>query len=322
MNQFERLGRDPKVQILLNLDDESLVSMCQVNRDFRDICNNNQDFWLLRTLREFPYLTVDIIDRYRGNMTNAEYYISLTRIRKMSYSVPELSDDFRDNRLDRIMVTAYLKPFLFDVITDDLTGRSDLDLEIVEFLALFPLRGKDIREICNELYQQLKARYDEDYGDDYGIYLITLLFNPDLGLIPVLHMQARRWDIYGGPWSPNRDQAEVVKDLMVRAAQLIHAKVETPDLFPELYSDFSEESPGVEEYVTNSLEITPEERDLAVRAYNHLNTTYREIFDRYAPIRLTKAEASLALLMYTWYRMGKFPLEAKWAEVCQSISNY
>lgn len=321
VNYFERLTRDPKVMILLNLDDEDMVSMCQVDRDFRNICNNNQDFWLIRTLQQFPYLTAEIVRRYKGNMSNSEYYISLTRIRKPSYSIPELADDFRNNRLDRIMVAAYLKPFLLDIISDDHLGRSGLNPEIVEFLVLFNLKDKDIKGICTELYQQLKVMYDRDYGEDYGIYLITILFNPDLGLIPIMHMQAKRWDVYGGPWSPNRDPIENERDRMVRSSLLIHAKVETPDFFPELYNEFTEEEPELENYVSDSLEISQEEREVAIRAYNHLNTAVRDI-QRFEPIELTKAEASLALLIYTWYRMGKYPIDTKWVDVCASISNY
>ena len=62
--------QDLDVMILLNLDEEDLNNMCNVNRYFTDICNND-DFWRLKIDRDFPGSN----DFKPSDMLYRDYYV-------------------------------------------------------------------------------------------------------------------------------------------------------------------------------------------------------------------------------------------------------
>ena len=66
--------RDLDMKILNELEDVDLVKMCQMNRAAKTICTD-QNFWLNRILTKFPYLSLDILNKYKGDRTWSEYYI-------------------------------------------------------------------------------------------------------------------------------------------------------------------------------------------------------------------------------------------------------
>jgi len=92
-------------RIILNkLNDKDLLSICSTNKSWRNFCNTDQTFWMNRVYNKFPYLSSDIINKYRNDKTWSEYYIDLRKINKndkQSY----LCGASKDGRLDLVMIS-------------------------------------------------------------------------------------------------------------------------------------------------------------------------------------------------------------------------
>ena len=67
--------KDLDMKILNELDDVDLVKMCQTNRAADSICTD-QSFWLNRIMTKFPYLSLEILNKYKGDQKWSEYYIN------------------------------------------------------------------------------------------------------------------------------------------------------------------------------------------------------------------------------------------------------
>ncbi len=93
--------KDTDYIILNNLDDKFLINYCRVNKSANKICKD-ENFWMNRVLTKFPYLPLNIINRYRGDINWSEYYIDLSKI---SYDPDRyLREAYESYRLDWIMV--------------------------------------------------------------------------------------------------------------------------------------------------------------------------------------------------------------------------
>ncbi len=91
-------------RIILNkLNDKDLLSICSTNKSWRNFCNTDQTFWMNRIYNKFPYLSSDIINKYRNDKTWSEYYIDLRRINK-NHKQQRLYDASKNGRLDLVMI--------------------------------------------------------------------------------------------------------------------------------------------------------------------------------------------------------------------------
>ena len=314
---ISKLPPDIRRKVLLELPDEELIGLCGSNRTYRNTCNNDTTFWNERILTQFPVLTPQMANHYSFGREWHDYYIELTRIRRnpndYMWNAIEL------DRHDQVLVALSSPSAIAVNFNNEI--MNDSSPEITETIALYLLRGVGIKSVCTGLYGKLKAKYVEMFGEDYGHYLITVLFNPDLGLIPINSLEQDRWDVVGGPWERNPSPEGGNLHKLVRAAELIHAKIETPNIFPGFYNDYIEDTPGLEQLVTNNIEVTPAERQTVLRAFKDLAANHEMIRGRFRVFPLTKEESLLTLLIYTWYRMGRYPLETKWVDVCAALSN-
>ena len=69
-------NKDVDFKILGELDDKDLIKMCNINKEAMQLCNNNQNFWLNRILIKFPYLKLDVLNKYKNDRLWSEYYIN------------------------------------------------------------------------------------------------------------------------------------------------------------------------------------------------------------------------------------------------------
>lgn len=61
--------------ILNKLGDKDLVSICQTNKKFHNLCKK-QTFWLNRIMVKFPYLDLNVLKQSKGNRDWRQYYIN------------------------------------------------------------------------------------------------------------------------------------------------------------------------------------------------------------------------------------------------------
>ena len=98
--------KDLDVIILNKLEDKDLVNICQINKKADEICKD-QGFWLNRILTKFPNLTLDILNKYKGNRSWSDYYIYDLRSvgsrfgKNMNQEVLEAA---RNGRLDHVII--------------------------------------------------------------------------------------------------------------------------------------------------------------------------------------------------------------------------
>ena len=91
------------MKILNELEDVDLVKICQMNRAADDICIDPY-FWKTRILTKFPYLTLDIINKYKGDRSWSEYYIDdLIKINENNAQFM-LTQSINNGRLDHTMI--------------------------------------------------------------------------------------------------------------------------------------------------------------------------------------------------------------------------
>ena len=79
--------------ILNELDDKSLVQYFIANKEANKVWSN-QIFWMNRVLNTFPYITVEILRKNKGNREWSEYYID--DLRKINISN---SNDYLKKRI-------------------------------------------------------------------------------------------------------------------------------------------------------------------------------------------------------------------------------
>ena len=59
--------KDLDFKILNKLEDQDLVSVCKTNKQANKLCDD-QNFWLQRIMIKFPYLSLSILKKYKGNV--------------------------------------------------------------------------------------------------------------------------------------------------------------------------------------------------------------------------------------------------------------
>src|SRR6266496_3789674 len=78
-----------------------LMFVKQINK----ICND-QDFWFQRILIKFPYLSSEIIKKYKGNKTWSQYYIDdLRKINNENADIYLKHGSFLNERLDYVIIS-------------------------------------------------------------------------------------------------------------------------------------------------------------------------------------------------------------------------
>jgi ankyrin repeat protein len=87
-------NKDLDIKILNHLTDSDLISVCKVNKKASQLCND-QKFWLNRILTKFPYLTIDILNKYKKDRSWSDYYTKdlIKRIDNIFEAVEEGRED-------------------------------------------------------------------------------------------------------------------------------------------------------------------------------------------------------------------------------------
>lgn len=95
--------KDVDMIILNKLEDVDLVKMCQMNKQADEICKN-QNFWLNRIRIKFPYLGLNVLNKYRNNRSWSEYYIEDLRQITPDNAQKYLWSRSEIGRLDHIII--------------------------------------------------------------------------------------------------------------------------------------------------------------------------------------------------------------------------
>jgi ankyrin repeat protein len=97
--------KDIDEKILLYLDDIDISSVFMTNKDTK-IISNNETFWLNRILDKFPYLNLEILNKYKKT-TWAKYYKN--DLAQIDVSDPNalLLEASRNGRLDIVMIAIH-----------------------------------------------------------------------------------------------------------------------------------------------------------------------------------------------------------------------
>jgi len=101
--QFLTGIKDIDLSILAKLEDTDLVNTFQTNKRGGRY-RKDQQFWLNRILTKFPYLSLDILNSYKGYRSWSDYYIYELRRINPDNSNKYLIDGSRNGRLDHVMV--------------------------------------------------------------------------------------------------------------------------------------------------------------------------------------------------------------------------
>ena len=100
---MEIFPKNVKISIFHNLSDSELVKVCQLNKEYRNICNN-QLFWMNRILTKFPYLSLDILEDYKDDRNWSEYYIQDLRKITTLNANQYLLNEAEKSRLDLVII--------------------------------------------------------------------------------------------------------------------------------------------------------------------------------------------------------------------------
>ena len=97
-------NKDLDTTILNNLEDRDLINYCQTNKSAEALCDD-QSFWLQRIMSKFPYLGLDILNKYKNNQLWSEYYIKDLRKVALSNNMNNtLFNASKLGRLDHVMI--------------------------------------------------------------------------------------------------------------------------------------------------------------------------------------------------------------------------
>lgn len=140
------------MKILNELEDVDLIKMCQMNKAADAICTD-QGFWLNRIMKKFPYLSLEMLNRYKQGRNWSEYYIEdLIQINPNNANDKLIENARRGGRLDLIIVSLNNNADIHysDYSGPDAAVRNAVgygDLYIVKYLIE---NGADIRGRDNE----------------------------------------------------------------------------------------------------------------------------------------------------------------------------
>lgn len=96
-------NKDLDLKILGELEDKDLVNICQVNKRADEICKD-QSFWLNRIMLKFPYLSLDMLNKYKHDRSWSQYYIEDLRKINLADVNNTLIDSSKNARLDHVII--------------------------------------------------------------------------------------------------------------------------------------------------------------------------------------------------------------------------
>ena len=97
-------NKDVDRKILNQLDDKDLVNICSLNKKSRNICNNDQVFWMNRVFDRFGYVGGDTLRQYKKDRSWSEYYINDLRKINKDNSTIYLLNNSKNGRLDMVIM--------------------------------------------------------------------------------------------------------------------------------------------------------------------------------------------------------------------------
>jgi len=225
---FLTRNRDTVFYILSRLDDADLANVFQTNKQaykyFKD-----QKFWLNRILTKFPYLSLTIMNLYKGNISWSDYYIHDLRLINPTNSDTYLFNGCKKGRLDLVMVAINNRN-----VTDDncyylYTAVEGGNLEVVKYLVS---QGADIRtgddssvkSACwngrLEILKYLVSRgADIHAGNDSSVRQASIKGHLEV----VKYLVSQGADIHAGntvEWASQKGHLEVVKYLVDMGADI------------------------------------------------------------------------------------------------------
>lgn len=121
-------------KILNDLNDKDLINYCSVNSQAKKICND-QDFWYNRIITKFPYLPLNIIDKYVNIYEGiwSEYYIDIRRA--LTNPNLYLTGGANNGRFDWVIIALNNGADIHHMNDEALTRAVDRgDFEMVKYL--------------------------------------------------------------------------------------------------------------------------------------------------------------------------------------------
>ena len=129
---LQDLGKDLNFLILHKLDDCSITLISRVNQFYQNLYKN-ETFWMNRILTKFPEIPIEVLRKYRNDMSWFAYYSELNP--SYSYLKNYLANSASKGRLDKVMSALALGA---DVnMYNDLPLRWSADnghLEVIKYL--------------------------------------------------------------------------------------------------------------------------------------------------------------------------------------------
>jgi len=193
--------RDLNYQMLVYLDDKSLVNYCQTDKKVNDLCQDER-FWEQLVISRFLYIDRKILNMYRGNREWSDYYIR--DLRKINTAVGReletyLMEGVENDRLDHVMIAIHNG---VDIHIDDgypiVAAIARYNLEMVKYLvengasvsgAPGDIEGRDWPLIWALLYKDFEiVKYLIEKGAGRGFDLQSIDINlhsvPDFIYVP------------------------------------------------------------------------------------------------------------------------------------------
>ena len=133
---MEFLPKDALFAIAINLGLEDLLNLCNSsNRINRLVCQKD-DIWLYKIKQEFPYLTQEILNRYKNTRSWREYYIQDLEPTTNDNSNDVLIKSSRNGRLDLVIIAlnlgADINRYNLPITLSSLYGHLDVVKYLVE----------------------------------------------------------------------------------------------------------------------------------------------------------------------------------------------
>ena len=95
--------KDLDLLILIQLDDQNLVNVCKTNTTINELCND-QNFWLQRIMKMFPYLDLYILKKYKQDRDWSQYYIDDLRTINKTNAIYKLYNGAKNGYLDMVII--------------------------------------------------------------------------------------------------------------------------------------------------------------------------------------------------------------------------
>ena len=105
---------DEDIDYLSSLDDKELLKACKNDKHFNNICDH-QTFWKTRIRKNFPYLDLAILEKYKGNRTWSDYYINDLRKINETNAEEYMKNGLKYGREDYVRIGLTIM-FLFFIV--------------------------------------------------------------------------------------------------------------------------------------------------------------------------------------------------------------